>query len=712
MPRRTVHAGVVPVGFRDNLEDLLKRFVYNAYLLEKEGRYLNTHTSADGEIDTSEMMESSDDAFKALTGFKNKNEIKTELIKYLKKPKTDKPEDKWALWDLFAIKKIRGMRWNLPQKNNMTNGVLFIYLTRKSIIDITKCIQECEKHIKGSIDDLRRQKAILTLFTQEDYKLLKEYLEDIKENYLGMNDDHAINAGKLIAAVRIHDALELNEIDVNGKTSKVAFARLDPTFKQMLFFKKPIDHADLKTIKYDITDENPDGTNFGIFSGVSKALDDEVANAINEKYITHDSQSNWLQDTVFGDTSYDNLKINSDNWLSKMSWRDAKGNDMFSQETEDGRVDLIEEDVKSYFLNYLVDDFTNQGNIYRHTEVRTCDKLTGKLRWKADYVLPVVRPGKTYWIPLEAKSDISIGAGKKVLEQIHKYANLPKFTHLLYDFNSNQFIDKEVDTITGNTTSQAKTHGLVLIGDKHGIHLAFVRADHASGFVFQKKGNASTYERVMWKREKLTEKVMDEMRKSMLKYIEFFMNEPDAFLRKPEVRDNEDNTYILHNELEPKSIDPQTAQITPSTLTTIISATKSRLTPYAGGNADLMHNVASLADEINSLPKIVSPIETLSLCVPMGNNVYLTSIYGIWFPVHVKYTNTPNSNYTEYLYGNQYKEFSAVIPVGQPHGISLVASTQGLDIMYNGKIDKKIPITQARDTIWEYYKNKQQASTN
>jgi hypothetical protein len=135
---------------------------------------------------------------------------------------------------------------------------------------------------------------------------------------------------------------------------------------------------------------------------------------------------------------------------------------------------------------------------------------------------------------------------------------------------------------------------------------------------------------------------------------------------------------------------------------------------YAGGNADLMDTVASLADEIKGLAKTVSPIENLCLCTPVGDNVYFTRIDDVWFPVHINYAVTPTAiDYKKYTYLEEFKAPSAVIPIDQAHGISLVASTQGLDIMYtdeNGKATKslkKIAInttsTKARQTILECY---------
>ena len=128
-----------------------------------------------------------------------------------------------------------------------------------------------------------------------------------------------------------------------------------------------------------------------------------------------------------------------------------------------------------------------------------------------------------------------------------------------------------------------------------------------------------------------------------------------------------------------------------------------------------MSNVALLADSINAIPKDTCPVESLWLCTPVSNNVYFTRIDDVWFPVHINYADTPSAiDYKKYTNINAFQAPSAVIPI-EEHGISLVASTQGLDIMYtdeNGKtttLHKKIPIntlnarTQARDTILECY---------
>jgi hypothetical protein len=127
-----------------------------------------------------------------------------------------------------------------------------------------------------------------------------------------------------------------------------------------------------------------------------------------------------------------------------------------------------------------------------------------------------------------------------------------------------------------------------------------------------------------------------------------------------------------------------------------------------------MDTVASLADEIKGLAKTDSPIENLCLCTPVGDNVYFTRIDDVWFPVHINYAGTTTAiDYKKYTYLEEFKAPSAVIPIDQAHGISLVASMQGIDIMYtdeNGKTTKslkKIAInttsTKARQTILECY---------
>ena len=140
------------------------------------------------------------------------------------------------------------------------------------------------------------------------------------------------------------------------------------------------------------------------------------------------------------------------------------------------------------------------------------------------------------------------------------------------------------------------------------------------------------------------------------------------------------------------------------------------LRPYAGADRMLMNNVALLADSINAIPKDICLVESLWLCAPVGDNVYFTRIDDVWFPVHINYVDTPSAiDYKKYTNIKEFQAPSEVIPIKDAHRISLVASTQGLDIMYTdekGKtttLHKKIAIntpddrSQARQIILKCY---------
>jgi hypothetical protein len=293
-----------------------------------------------------------------------------------------------------------------------------------------------------------------------------------------------------------------------------------------------------------------------------------------------------------------------------------------------------------------------------------------------DYIMQI----NGNWTPLEIFATAINENTRVPLERICKYAYNGSFRDESHAGNN----EKEPTAIT-------PPHGFVLIGDAQTIYLGYAStADigvskelepgtHTHGFVYQNDKPVS------WQVSALSDALIQDMRNTVQEYI---------------ATSQKSKAILTIKSTLPAPID--------------IVAALQPLRPYVGGNADLMDNVASLADEIKGLPKTRSPIENLCLCTPVGDNVYFTRIDDVWFPVHINYAGTPTAiDYKKYTYVEEFKVPSAIIPIEQPHGISLVASLQGIDIMYtdeNGKTTKslkKIAINttsiKARQTILECY---------
>ena len=86
---------------------------------------------------------------------------------------------------------------------------------------------------------------------------------------------------------------------------------------------------------------------------------------------------------------------------------------------------------------------------------------------RADYFVSI----EGVYIPFEAKKDIRKGGG--VLHQIRKYANITEFTKTEYDATTDKLITKLIPI--AKPPKPPKPHGVVLLGDKNGIYLAYSR---------------------------------------------------------------------------------------------------------------------------------------------------------------------------------------------------------------------------------------------
>ena len=331
----------------------------------------------------------------------------------------------------------------------------------------------------------------------------------------------------------------------------------------------------------------------------------------------------------------------------------------------------LQRDIYSPLVTQLDDNHVLKTNV-------ELVKSKENLNAKPDYIMQI----KGNWTPLEVFSTAINENTRVPLERICKYAYNSSFR----DQSHTSDKEKESTAITPITPP----HGFVLIGDAQTIYLGYASTadigvnpelepgSHTHGFVYQNDKPVS------WQVSTLSDAMIQDMRNTVQGYI----------------TSSQKSKAIL---------------IIKNTLPTINYKTALQpLRPYTGGNADLMDTVASLADEIKGLAKTDSPIENLCLCTPVGDNVYFTRIDDVWFPVHINYAGTTSAiDYKKYTYLEEFKAPSAVIPIDQAHGISLVASMQGIDIMYtdeNGKTTKslkKIAInttsTKARQTILECY---------
>jgi hypothetical protein len=643
MANRNVHAGFVVVGYRSSLIELMETLVYNSeeFIAQHESKKQTTNY-----IDwLSETLSPYVPFLKEKRDNKKFNSVKANILTKF-------------ITDLNAIKRIKGILWKLSTANDITHGVVFIYLSRNSRNEIKKCLAELESIITNK---KKNENEILAQFTDTELGILKDHLL-AQQIYIEKN------CGKVIGVVKIHDGVETN-IKVNGRN--VAYARLDPQLKKIQMFKNSIDHDKLKTISYTVSEKDEENAatqtkQFGVFSGNSMILNDEVAQKMLTLIETENRLPQWLSNTQFGPNKLEGFRITPQNYQ-----KIHQDNDVFS-----GIDDLTEQQVRSYFLNYVVDDLDDsQSHANRTIEIKTANG-------RADYFISVNR----VYIPFEAKKDI--GDGSAVLHQIRKYANISEFAKKEYEASLDKLITK---TITIN-----KPHGVVLIGDKNGIYLAYSDNKGKGYFVFRNS------QKLFWTCRKITPEII----KDILTCVSEIYQLNDKFTSGSTSTHKillSNTTYNLVHVEPPKASNSY-----------IISALQP-LRPYAGGNADLMDNVASLADAIEGLPKTICPIETLCLCTPVGDNVYFTRIEDVWFPVHINYAGTPTTiNYKKYTNVNVFQAPGAPIYI-EEHGISLVASTQGLDIMYTDEKGKttrlyqKIPFntpderTQARDTILECY---------
>jgi hypothetical protein len=744
MANRNVHAGMIIVSYPSSIKLLMNVLVKNSQIFMKQNqlkKQTNNYYTA-----VNSLFES---IIPYIPTINNKIDTKTKnnVINNF-------------ITDLKAIRKIKGKLWELSTANDITHGVVFVYLTKKAGVNAKKCLDQLAEIIK---DKQKNDSKILAQFNDAELKKLYDEL-DKQVKYIDKI------CGTVIGAVRIYDGVEIKKekltdtvktylgVDIKiqetvEEKKSIAYARLDPQLKKIRMFKNPITHNELSAIKYpnsniknlitqadeDIADDQTDADaaaindpisqtdetvainnpnsqtdveKFGVFRGKSMILPDEIATQILDILREKGNKLSWLSNIKFGKHKLEKHKITPQNYQK------IHQDNIFLDID-----DLTEQQVRSYFLNYVVDDLDDsQSHVNRTIEVYVKDKENEEIRNRADYFVSI----NGVYIPFEAKKDIvKRSAVSAVLHQIRKYANITEFTKTEYDVNAEEPIKLKINhnaKFIEKTISIAKPHGVVLIGDRKGIYLAYSDSNR-KGYFVQRNGK-----QLFWSCLNITPDVINEIKKNVSKLYELndkFTNGNTTYSYKE--RDGLrqiDITYSLEHVEPPKQRISSTVNETsiPETsddaidIDYIISALQP-LRPYTGADRMLMNNVALIADSINAIPKDTCPVESLWLCTPVSNNVYFTRIDDVWFPVQINYVGIPTAiDYKKYTNIDAFQAPSAVIPI-EEHGISLVASPQGLDIMYtdeNGNtttLHKKIPIntpderTQARDTISEYYNN-------
>jgi hypothetical protein len=808
MANRNVHAGMIIVSYPSSIKLLMNVLVKNSQIFMKQNQLKKQKNNYYTAIDS---------LFESITSYipiiNNKIDTNTK----------NNVIDNF-ITDLKAIRKIKGKPWELSTANDITHGVVFIYLTQKAGANISKSliqlkallIKKTEDKILSQfsneklkelqaenktldpfilaqfsnekLKELQAENKILAHFSDDELKELHGELkilaqfkfsaDELKklqtENGIlaHFSDDELkklhgelkkrseyINriCGTVIGTVRIHDGVEITKekltdtvktyLGVEIKIQKtveekknIAYARLDPQLKKILIFKNPITHDELSTIKYPIpkteedaadaqtdadaaaindpisqTDETvatndpnsqTNGENFGVFRGRSMILPDEIAIQIVAKLREKENKLSWLDKVTFGEHALEKYEIRPQNYQEK-----HKKHDVFS-----GINKLTEQQVRSYFLNYVVDELDDsKSHINRTIEIKTANG-------RADYFVSI----NGVYIPFEAKIDAKKNKKTEtaVLHQIQKYAHISEFERTVYDATIDKLIKKTIPI--------TKPHGVVLIGDKKGIYLAYSDSNGKGYFVARNGQNSALF----WSCKEITPKIIEEIKACVYEMYELNDKFIDGNMSTHKKLLSNTTYNLMHKPQSANSIninDIITArpEIIPTVNETSIPETSDDaididyiisalqpLRPYAGADRMLMNNVALLADSINAIPKDTCPVESLWLCTPVSNNVYFIRIDDVWFPVHINYTGTLTAiDYKKYTYVEEFQAPSAVISI-EEHGISLVASTQGLDIMYtdeNGNtttLHEKIAInttdarTQARDTISEYYNNK------
>jgi len=459
MATRNVHAGLVVVGFPDSLPKLFDRITSLAV-----SYYDQRPASEKAPSLWDKLLQVKDDP-------KFPEAAKLDFIAN-------------PFWDYTSIKKIKGLLWQLSSTNDMTHGVIFIYMSRKSNNSIDFCIKE----LNNLINDISVNPANITKYRDIPIPYIERFsIKDLKSLFTWLSAekrDIASHSGKMVAAVKIVDGTEVYESD--EQRMRQTFVRLDPDFKKIQIFNNPIDIKELSKIQFsaDLEDADIPKRTFGVFSGRPIALYDDAANKILERIALDNRLDGWLKTTKFGPNELDEYDIRPFNWQSKHR-------DILLAEVPE----LNEQQVRSFFLNYLVDDLNDHRDYtQRYFEVRTpSKKADDDTMFRADYFLTI----SNKLLPLEAKTNI--GDGKAVLAQIHQYAHVNHFRQRALLAREEKWETKEVQIPT--------PHGVVLIGDCNGLWLAYVNVDnYEAHFVY------SNDRQLFWPRQEFNDEKINEIK--------------------------------------------------------------------------------------------------------------------------------------------------------------------------------------------------------
>jgi len=458
MAKRNVHGIVAVIGFRSNFMDLLKKLIYNSqeYLAQKN---LNEYKQS----------------LPQLRQYLLRDYVATGVTKdVITSIKND------FITDLESISKIKGIMWSASKKLDLTHGVIFFYLSSKSLQDFKKCIADCEvviqkvKSARGVAEDKPLLDMITGFFSggmsDEDLVFLKHFsLTDLKAIQEKLDSEltyYERNHGKLIGAAKITDGIdEFEDSDNKYKT----WVRLDPELKKIQMFDNPVPHSELTEI--NVAEDEGETKSFGIFSGQPISLADPVATQLLNKIQQNNTLDQWLDGTAFGTTNFEDFKITPNNWHE--IHHKYRVFDIVNSVSDEEPVN--EQQVRSYFLNYAIDALSDsQKHTDRFVEVRTPKKpydQSPAVEYRADYFVRI----SNILVPLEAKKDI--GDGESVLSQIQRYANIGSFFVRTYNAHDGKFSRNKEDI--------KKPHGVVLIGDKNGIYLAYSDANLEGKFVYR-----------------------------------------------------------------------------------------------------------------------------------------------------------------------------------------------------------------------------------
>lgn len=562
--------------------------------------------------------------------------------------------------------KLREGVWEGAENYDYVDGLIFFYVTNSAEGHARKLKSEYET---PTTNDARKFKQ---KFKQEDPNQ-KDHIIDFFDKQIAYFHE---NSKCYVAFCR---CIEIYSAPSSPNNTKRNFARFD--LNKFYALNTPIKKEDFDTSLKEhgiesFSEIRHHGKPCYIPAQQAQHLLNMIAHDNRAHFIDKNRGfGNWLQRyTIVDDSNYTNKGLKNAHAI------------IF----DEGAYE--DQDIRAYWANPFVNALANTHDynadvkmVYRERFLRRTDELPNSLTnytneddGFADYVIQVGNTSSKYWLPVEVKIDIT--KENDFLNQVKKYTY------------RNRLLNPHT-----KKSMLYSTHGVVLVLDKNGVYIT------KNGSFLQECG----FGKPMWERKNFTEpdvlitdirtRLISELRKTAKEYnnarIIAHQNTPHYVSEKsiPKISDNtlDINKYLI-TALQP-------------------------LRPYAGADRMLMNNVALLADSINVIQKDTCPVESLWLCTPVSNNVYFTRIDDVWFPVHINYTGKSTTiDYKKYTNIKEFQAPSAVISI-EEHGISLVASIQGLDIMYtdeNGNtttLHKKIPIntpddrSQARQTILECY---------